>query len=150
MARLRCRCAHSGRSPRGKSTNAKATSAVSSSGLRRFLFLGDRFAPAVESGEGKPVSSSTWLDAQHRYMAIAQRAVERPARHAVAATADIAATRRTRPRPTRQRGAAGADGAAADHLVAAQGRAGREPVRPSRTRLLRCGHSRQSVKPSKN
>jgi ABC-type nitrate/sulfonate/bicarbonate transport system permease component len=57
-----------------------------------------------------------WLDAQHLYMVIAQRAVELPALHAVAATAAIAATaatRRTRTRPTLRRVVAGAAGAAA-------------------------------------
>ena len=46
-----------------------------------------------------------WLDAQHLYMVIAQRAVELPALHAVAATAiaATAATRRTRTRPTLRR-----------------------------------------------
>ena len=54
-------------------------------------------------------------------MVIAQRAVERPARHAVAATAAIAATaatRRTRPLPTPRRGVAGAAGAAAGRAAA--------------------------------
>jgi hypothetical protein len=59
---------------------------------------------------------AAWLDAQHQYMAIAQRAGQRPARHAVAvaatvdmaATAATAATGRTHLRPTPRRGAAGA------------------------------------------
>ena len=74
---------------------------------------------------------TTWLDAQHQYTAIAQRAVQRPALHAVAAMAATAATGRTRPRPTPRRGAAAAGPAAA------QGRAGREQVRPLCTRLPR-------------
>jgi len=67
-------------------------------------------------------------------MAIAQRAVEQPALHAVAviaAMAATAATGRTRPRPTPRRGAAAAG------PVAAQSRAGREQVRPWYTRLPR-------------
>ena len=84
-------------------------------------------------------------------MAIAQRAVERPAPHAVAAIAAMAATGRTRTRPTPRRGAAGAVGAAsAGRGAAAHGRAGREPVRPWCTRLPRCGHSRRSVKASRS
>ncbi len=62
------------------------------------------------------VSSATWQDAQHHDLAIAQRAVERPAPHVVAvmaATAATAAPGRTRPRPTPRRGAAGSAGAAA-------------------------------------
>lgn len=67
---------------------------------------------------------TTWLDVQHQYMVIAQRAVARPALHAVAAmaaTAVIAATAgtgRTHPRPTPRRGVAGAAGAAADPAAA--------------------------------
>jgi len=52
------------------------------------------------------VSSATWLDAQHPYMVIAQRAVERPALHVVVATAvtaAMAATRRIRTRLTLRR-----------------------------------------------
>ena len=50
----------------------------------------------------------------------------------MAATAATVATRHTRPRPrpTPRRGAVGAAGAAAAGPAAAQGRAGREPVRP--------------------
>jgi len=94
-----------------------------------------------------------WLDAQHLYMVIAQRAVELPALHAVAATAAIAATaatRRTRTRPTLRRVVAGAAGAAAAGRAAAQGRAGRQPVRSRRTHLPRCGHSRRSARVSKS
>ena len=79
---------------------------------------------------------ATWLDAQHQYRAIAQRAPRRTAPHAVAAMAATAATaatvvapRRTRPRPTPRRGAAGAAEAAAAGPAAAQSHAGREPVR---------------------
>ena len=67
---------------------------------------------------------TTWLDAQHQYTVIAQRAVERPALYAVAVTAVMAATGRTRTRLTLRNGAASAAGPAA-----AQGRAGREQVR---------------------
>jgi len=77
---------------------------------------------------------TTWLDAQHQYAAIEQRAVQRPALYAVAAmaaTAATAATGRTRPRPTPRRGAAAAG------TAAAQGRAGREQVHPWCTRLPR-------------
>jgi hypothetical protein len=54
------------------------------------------------------LSSVKWLDAQHQYMVIAQRAVGRPALHAVAATAATVATAapgrtRTRPRLTPRR-----------------------------------------------
>ena len=59
-------------------------------------------------------------------------------------------TRRTRPRPTPRRGAAGAAGAAAAGPAAAQGHAGREPVRPCCTRLPKCGHSRRSAKASRS
>lgn len=68
---------------------------------------------------------TTWLDAQHQYTAIAQRADERPALHAVAVIAAMAATVLTRTRPTLRHGAVSAAGP-----VAAQGRAGREQVRP--------------------
>ena len=66
-------------------------------------------------------------------MVIAQRAVGRPALHAVAAmaaTAVTAATGLTRPRPIPRRGAA-------------EGRVGREQVRPLRTRLPKCVHLRR-------
>lgn len=93
------------------------------------------------------VPSVTWLDVQHRYWAIAQRALQRPALHAVAVTA---ATGRTRPRPTTlRRGSAGAAGAVAAVPAAAQGRGGRDPVRPWCTRLPRCGHSRRSAAASR-
>lgn len=95
-----------------------------------------------------------WLGAQHQYMAIAQRAVERPALHAVAPPVATAATGRprTRPRtrPTPHRGAVGAAGAASAGPAAAEGPDGREPVRLWRTRLPRCEHSRRSVKLSKS
>ncbi len=69
---------------------------------------------------------TTWLDAQHRYMAIAQQAVPRPAPHAVAAMGATAAPGRTRLRlTTPRRGAAGAAGAAAAGPAAAEGRDGR-------------------------
>jgi len=48
-----------------------------------------------------PGKTDKWLDVQHRYMAIAQRALQRPAQHAVAAmaaTAVTVATPRTRTR----------------------------------------------------
>ena len=80
-------------------------------------------------------------------MAIAQRVVERPALYAVAAVAATAATGPTRPRPSLRRREAGAAGtAAAGRLAAAQGRAGRQLVRPWYTRLPKCSHSRQSAK----
>ena len=67
----------------------------------------------------------------------------------MAATA-ATATSHTHPRPTpRQRLAEAAGSAAADPL-AAQGRAGRQPVRLWRTRLPRCGHSRQSARASRS
>ena len=65
-------------------------------------------------------------------MDIAQRAVERPALHAVVVLAAMAATGRTRIRLTLRHGAVSAAGP-----VAAQGRAGREQVRPWCTRLPR-------------
>jgi hypothetical protein len=55
---------------------------------------------------------------------------------AMGATAAIAATGRIRPRPTHRRQVAEQVGAAAG-LAAAQGRAGRQPVRQYLTRLLR-------------
>ena len=100
-----------------------------------------------------PVSSSPWLDAQHQYVGIAQRAVERNAQRAVAAA--TATGRHTRPirrpipLPTAHRLASAAE-AAAEEAAAAQGRAGRQPVRQCRTRLLRCAHSRRSAKPSRS
>lgn len=56
----------------------------------------------------------TWLDAQHQYAAIAQRAVERPALYVVAVIAAMAATVHIRPtpHPTPRRGAATAAEAA--------------------------------------
>jgi hypothetical protein len=73
---------------------------------------------------------TTWLDAQHQYEAIEQRAVERPALHAVAViTAMVATVLHTRTRPTLRRGATGVARAAAGPAPA-QDRAGREQVRP--------------------
>lgn len=81
----------------------------------------------------------------HGHRTASGRAVERPALHAVAVAviAVMAATGRTRPRLILRRGAALA------YPAAAQGRNGREPVRPWRTQLQRCGHSRRSAKTSK-
>ena len=79
---------------------------------------------------------TTWLDAQHQYTAIAQRAVERPALHAVAAMA-ATAVGPTRTRPSPRQGAAGQAGAVSLGPVAAEGRAGREQAHPWRTRLPR-------------
>jgi hypothetical protein len=64
-------------------------------------------------------------------MVIAQRAVELPALRAVAAAATVTG-RRTRPtlRPIPRRVAAAGAGAPVADPVAAQGRAGRAPVRP--------------------
>ena len=87
---------------------------------------------------------TTWLDVQHHHEAIAQRAVQPTALHAVAAHDRTVATGRTRPTP--HRGAAGAAVAAAGP-AAVQGRDGRERVRLSRTRLLKFSHSRQSARP---
>ena len=64
-------------------------------------------------------------------MATAQRALQRPAPHAVAAmaaTAATAATGRTRLRPTPRREAAGRAEAASAGPAVAEGRDGREPV----------------------
>ena len=80
-------------------------------------------------------------------MAIAQRAVQRPAPHVVAA---LAATRRIRIRPTPRRRAAAAAGAVSAGPAAAEGRAGREQVRPWCIRLPRCGRSRRSAKASRS
>ena len=77
--------------------------------------------------------TTTWLDAQHQYTAIAQRAVQRPALHAVvaiAATAVTVATDQVRTRPTPRREAAGADGVVSADLAAVQGRVGRDRDRP--------------------
>lgn len=79
-------------------------------------------------------------------MVIAQRAARRLAPHAVVVAATAATGRRTRTRPTLRRGAAVAVRVAVAGLAVAQDRAGREPVRPSRTRLPKCWRSRQSVK----
>jgi hypothetical protein len=73
-----------------------------------------------------------WLNAQHQYMAIARRAVQRPALHVVAA---LAATGRIRLRPIRirptpRRRAAAAARAVSAGQAAVEGHAGRDPVRP--------------------
>ncbi len=89
---------------------------------------------------------TTWLDAQRQYAGIAQRPESPPVRYAVIG---VAATAAAMARPTPRRAAAGpgtAAGAVAGP-VAVPGRAGREQVRPCRTRLPRCSHSRQSAKP---
>jgi hypothetical protein len=75
---------------------------------------------------------TTWQDAQHQYMAIAQRAVERPALYAVAVIAAIATMNHSRTRLTLRHGAVQEVAPAA-----AQSRAGREQVRPWCTRLPR-------------
>src|SRR5580658_966092 len=88
-------------------------------------------------------------------MVIAQRAVERPALHAVEATAATGRTRtrptphRTRPHPFPRRRAAGAAEAAAVDLAVAHGQDGRELARPFHTHLPRCGHLRRSARASK-
>lgn len=80
-----------------------------------------------------------WHNVQHQDMGIALQAQQRPALHAVAdpaAMAAIVVTNRVRTRirlPHRQ----GAAGAAADQAVAQEGRAGREQAHPWCTRLLR-------------
>lgn len=78
-------------------------------------------------------------------MAIAQRALLRPALSAATATAVTAATCCTRHHPTRPSRLTRRRGAAAAGPAAARGRAGREPVRSWYTRLPRCGHSLRSA-----
>lgn len=100
---------------------------------------------------------TAWLDALPQYRAIAQRARQRLAPHAVAAVA-MAATDRTRtpPRhtlpPTPHRGAAGVVEAAAAGVGpgVAQGHAGRDPVRLLCTHPPNCERSRQSAKTSRS
>lgn len=108
-----------------------------------------RFAPALLERAIAKGRITTWLDAQHQYADIVQRPQLRPAPLAVTAVATaMAATAR----PTPRRAAAGPAIAAAVEAVVAgpaavQGRAGRERVRPCRTRLPKFSHSRQSAKP---
>jgi len=91
----------------------------------RYWILKPLLVRAITNGR-----NTIWLDAQHQYAAIALLAVERPALHAVAVIAALAATGRIRTHPTPLRGAAGAAGTASAGLAAAEDRAGREQVRP--------------------
>lgn len=95
---------------------------------------------------------TTWLDAQHQYAAIARRAPQPTALHAVdvmeEAMGGTVATGRTHLRLTPRREALGAAGVAAGQAVA-QSRAGLEPVRPCGTRLKKCEHSHQSATASR-
>lgn len=89
--------------------------------------------------ERNSVLSLAWQDAQHRLEAIAHRARQRTAPHAVDALAGIlVAMGHIHPRPIPRRGAVGAVGAAvAAGPAAAQGRDGPEPVRPLFIRPLK-------------
>jgi hypothetical protein len=55
----------------------------------------------------------------------------------MAAATAVTVTRRTRRRPTPRLGVVAAVGQASAGLAAVEGRDGRQPVRPLRTRLLR-------------
>ena len=79
-----------------------------------------------------PVSSATCLDAQHQYMAIAPRALQRLAPHVMAVLAATGHIRMTliRIHPTPRRRAPAAAGAVVAGPAVAQGRVGREQVRP--------------------
>ena len=92
-----------------------------------------------------------WLDAQHRYTVTERLVVDLVAPHAaavVAVTADMAVTALTHPRPTRRLGAVEAQVEAPGVVAgraASQGRAGREAVRLSCTRLPKWCRSHQSA-----
>lgn len=88
-----------------------------------------------------------WQDARHQYVDTARQRRRRPVLHVVAAaTATAVATARPTPRRAAEEVATAAAAVLAGP-VAEQGRAGREPVRPSRTRLPKCSHSRQFANP---
>jgi hypothetical protein len=92
------------------------------------------FAPELENYDGTTVLLATWLDAQHPYMATAHRVVERTALHAGAAAMAATGTVRIPLRLITLQEVAGAFGAALAAAPAAaeaaQGRGGRQPVRP--------------------
>jgi len=99
---------------------------------------GASFLSAARRRRWHSIPSATWPDAQLQYGATARRVGQRPAPYAVAVLAATAVTGRTRSHPTPRLGAVEApEGAVADP-AAAQGRAGREQVRPWYTRLPRC------------
>jgi len=95
----------------------------------------------------KKKEAQQWQDAQHQFVGTIPQPRGRPALHAVPAMAvTAAATAAATVRPTRR--AAGAATAAVTGPAEApvQGRAGRAPVRLSRTRLLRWRPSRRSAR----
>ena len=93
-------------------------------------------------------SITTWLHAQPQYADIGQRPRSRPALHAVTAVVPaMAVTARRTPHRAAAGLAIAAVAAAVAGQAAVQGRAGRKRIRPCRTRLPRCNHSRQSAKP---
>lgn len=77
---------------------------------------------------------TTCLDAQRQSTAIAQQAPERPALHVVAAMAATGLIQ-VHPRSTPRQEPAEVSEATSAVLLAAEGRAGREPVRPWFTHL---------------
>lgn len=83
-------------------------------------------------------------------MVIAQQAGEPLALHAVDATIATVVTDRTRTRLTRRWRGMPEAGAVSAGQAEAQGHAGREPGRPSPTRLPRCVHLHQSARVSRN
>lgn len=93
-----------------------------------------------------------WLDAQHQYTVIAQRAGQQLAPH-VAVAMGLIDHIHIRLHLTRRLGAAavaGAAGAASADQAAVASRAGREQIRLSCTHPPRCGRLLQSVKTSRS
>lgn len=88
---------------------------------------------------------TTWLDAQHHQMDIAQRAEQQPAPHVVPALATMG---HIRPLPTSHQEIAGVIVGAEPAI--AQDRAGRKQVRPYCTRLPKYGRSRRFAKISRS
>lgn len=103
--------------------------------------------PFVTIHRGDRGVSAIWPVAQHQDKVIGQRAVGRPALHAVAGTAGATATAvgisriRVRPTPPPRQAAV-----AAAALAVPQGRAGLDPVRVCSTRLPKCEPLRRSAK----
>lgn len=131
---------------RGKFPETKVLSYLSTAGT-------DRFSPETVTGTTRfRRGVESWPGAQPQLKAIAHQALQRPALHAVAAVvataviATTAATGLTLPRLILRRLAAEA-AVAAVALAAAQGRVGRDPARPFRTRLPKYSRSRQFVNP---
>ena len=108
-----------------------------------------RFSPKTATGmTSSRRGVDTWLSEQPQSKAIVHRALQRPARPSVAAmvaTVVTTATAAATVRPIRRVAVATAV-VAGPVEVAVQGRAGRVPVRPSRTRLTKWPLSRQSAR----